>query len=181
MSKVQTPLESKRLIYRAFTLSDAPRVYELLQDKDIIDNTISIPYPYLKGMAEEWISSHPKELAANHYIYAVLLKESNSLIGALLIEVTEAFKHGYLGYWIGKPYWGTGYGTEMVARINQFGFEELGLHRIYGEHFDFNIASGRVMEKNGMKQEGILREHKLKNGIFVNSHIKGILAQEWKA
>ena len=172
-------LESNRLLFRAFTVSDAPRIHELLQEKAIIDNTLSIPYPYKNGMAEEWISTHQDQLAFGDYKYAIVLKKTNALIGAIEIVVTEEFKHGCLGYWIGKPYWGKGYGTEMLARILQFGFDDLNLHRIYAEHFDNNIASARVMEKNGMIPEGILREHKIKDGEFINSNIKGILVSEW--
>ncbi|MCS5711896.1 GNAT family N-acetyltransferase [Candidatus Berkiella aquae] len=180
MKKTLNSLESNQLLYRAFEMSDASRIFELLQEKEIVDNTLSIPYPYQKGMAEEWISTHQTQLALNDYKYAVILKEANLLIGAIEIVVTEDFNHGCLGYWLGIPYWGKGYGTEMVARIIQFGFEDLKLHRIYSEHFDSNIRSARVMEKNGMIQEGILREHKIKDGKFVNSNIKGILTTEWQ-
>lgn len=179
MPKSLKVLQSNRLTYRAFSITDAARIHELLQDKEIIENTISIPYPYQEGMAEEWISTHQDRLELNDYKYAVILKETNTLIGAIEIVVTEEFKHGCLGYWLGKSYWHKGYGTEMLARIIQFGFEDLDLHRIYGEHFDYNIASARVMEKNEMIQEGKLREHKMKWRKFVNSNIKGILKSEW--
>lgn len=180
MAKILKNLDSDRLSYRAFMLTDAPRIHELLQEKEIIDNTLTIPYPYEKGMAEQWIATHEERLALNDYIYAVILKENNALIGTIGLLVTEECNHGCLGYWVGKPYWGKGYGTEMLARIIQFGFEDLKLHRIYGEHFDHNIASSRVMEKNGMVQEGMLREHKVKYGQFVNTNIRGILITEWK-
>lgn len=180
MLKKLNNLESSRLKYRAFTISDASSIHVLLQEKEIIDNTISIPYPYLQGMAEEWIGTHQAQLELNDYKYAIILKESNSLIGAIELVVTEEFKHGCLGYWLGKPYWRKGYGTEMLSRIIQFGFEDLMLHRIFGEYFDHNIASGRIMEKNGMVYEGKLREHKIKDGKFINSNIRGILDSEWK-
>ncbi|MBS0287492.1 MAG: GNAT family N-acetyltransferase [Proteobacteria bacterium] len=180
MTSTLINLESNRLTFRAFKLSDASRVYELLQEKEIIDNTLSIPYPYEKGMAEEWIATHDASLKQNDYIYAVVLKETDLLIGTIGLLVSAEFNHGCLGYWLGKPYWGQGYGTEMLSRIIEFGFEDLKLHRIYGEHFDNNSASARVMEKNGMVQEGKLREHKLKYGKFVNTNIRGILASEWQ-
>lgn len=180
MIKTLKELTSDRLLYRGFKMSDAPIIHAFLQEKEIIDNTISIPYPYQKGMAEAWISTHQAQLELNDYKYAVVLKETDSLIGAIEIVVNETFKHGCLGYWLGKPYWGQGYGTEMLARIIQFGFEDLNLHRLYADHFDHNIASGRIMEKNGMIQEGRLREHKIKNGKFVSANVKGILLSEWK-
>lgn len=131
-------------------------------------------------MAEEWILSHPESFKHGEYKYAVILKEENVLIGAIELIVVKKFKHANLGYWLGKPYWGKGYGTEMVARMIQYGFEELNLHRIFGEHFDSNFASKRVMQKNGMIHEGTLREHKFKEGKFLNANINGILRSEWK-
>ncbi len=172
-------LESQRLHFRPFTLKDAPSVHHFLQEKEIADNTLSIPYPYLEGMAQEWIKAHPAHLALGEYKFAVILKENNALIGAIEIAVTEEFFHGGLGYWIGKPFWGRGYGTEAVARIIQYGFEDLGLHRIFANHFTFNKTSSRIMVKNRMQQEGTLREHIYKNGTFHDIEMKAILKSEW--
>ena len=60
---------------------------------------------------------------------------------------------GVLGYWIGKPYWG-GYATEAAAALLDLAFGPLGLHRVEATHLTRNPASGRVMEKLGMRFEG---------------------------
>jgi len=180
MIKKLKTLESKRLLFRSFNLADSQLIYQFLQEKEIADNTISIPYPYLEGMAEAWIGTHQQQLAIGDYKYAVVLKDTSEFIGAIEIFVVEEFHHGILGYWLAKPFWGKGYGTEAVARIIQFGFEDLKLHKIIGEHFKYNHRSGRVMEKNGMQQEGRMREHKIKWGNFVDVDVKAILRSEWE-
>lgn len=69
-----------------------------------------------------------------------------------------------LGYVLSNEYWGRGIMTEVVSRIIQFGFEDIGLERIQAKCMVNNIGSAKVMEKAGMKFEGILRNFmRLKN------------------
>lgn len=59
-----------------------------------------------------------------------------------------------LGYWMGKPYAGKGYMSEAVGQVVPFCFDSLGLHRIHAAFLPDNIASRRVLEKNGFREEG---------------------------
>jgi len=59
---------------------------------------------------------------------------------------------------IGKKYWNRGYATEAIRLILQFGFSDLNLYRIYAGVFEPNIASRKVLEKYGFRQEGYWRE-----------------------
>lgn len=171
--------ESPRLEFRPFKLEDAKLIHLYLQEKEIVENTLTIPYPYVEGMAEEWINTHDAERKVGNYKFAIILKSENKLIGAIEIDVVREDQHGILGYWIAKPYWNQGYATEAIKRIIQLGFEDLALHRIVAQHFDFNGASGRAMEKNGMQLEGTLREHKIKNNKLLTLHLRAILKKEW--
>lgn len=69
-----------------------------------------------------------------------------------------------LGYVLSNEYWDRGIMTEAVSRIIQFGFEDIGLERIQAKCLVGNIGSAKVMEKTGMKFEGLLRSYmKIKN------------------
>jgi RimJ/RimL family protein N-acetyltransferase len=68
-----------------------------------------------------------------------------------------------LGFWLGEPFWNNGYVTEATGKVLQFGFEEIGLQKIFAIHLIDNPASGKVMIKNGMIKEGELVDH-LKKG-----------------
>ena len=87
---------------------------------------------------------------------------------------------GELGYELAPTFWGLGYATEATREMLRFGFEELGLHRIWGHTVAENTASRRVMEKQGMCCEGQLRENKRFKGRWWDTVIYGILAREWQ-
>ena len=82
---------------------------------------------------------------------------------------------------MGKPYWGKGYCTEAAREIVRYGFDELGLNRIFGEYMAGNSASGRVMEKIGMEYEGRLRQHMMKWGEPQDMMVYSILKSEYQA
>jgi RimJ/RimL family protein N-acetyltransferase len=60
---------------------------------------------------------------------------------------------------MGKPFWNKGYITEAATALIGFGFQELQLNKIYATYFLQNPASGRIMEKVGMEQEALLKQH----------------------
>jgi RimJ/RimL family protein N-acetyltransferase len=82
---------------------------------------------------------------------------------------------------IGVPYWNQGYATEAAQHAVDWGFQQLGLNRIYAQHFGSNPASGRVMQKMGMKYEGTLRQHYIRFGEVQDAVCYGILRDEWQA
>ncbi|RMI03480.1 MAG: N-acetyltransferase, partial [Calditrichaeota bacterium] len=107
--------------------------------------------PYPDGLAEEWIASHSRNWKERTGLtYAIVEKTSGELIGAIgFVELTDST--GELGYWIGEPYWGNGYCTEAARKLVEFGIQELTLKKIYATYLSSNPASGKVMEKLGMK------------------------------
>src|SRR2546423_8087798 len=86
-----------------------------------------------------------------------------------------------LGYGSAFVGWKRGYATEAGGRIIDFGFESLGLHRIEAHHFLRTPASGRVMQKMGMQQEGVVRDHVVKWDRYESLAIYSILEPEWRA
>lgn len=172
-------LETERLILREFELSDAPRVQQLAGDKEIAATTSLIPHPYPAGEAERWISTHAASFAAGASArFAITRREDNLLIGAIGLEIHPKHNRAEVGYWIGKDYWGQGYATEALRPVLAYGFSR-GLHRIWAEHFAHNPASGRVMQKVGMRHEGTLRHHMVKWGEPVDCEVYGILSSEF--
>jgi RimJ/RimL family protein N-acetyltransferase len=68
-----------------------------------------------------------------------------------------------------------GYATEAARAVVRYGFDELGLHKIHAHYLTRNPASGKVLERVGMRQEGLLREEVRKWGRFEDVIVCGIL------
>jgi RimJ/RimL family protein N-acetyltransferase len=78
-----------------------------------------------------------------------------------------------------KAYWGQGFGTEAARTILRFAFEELNLHRVELEVFDFNPRAIRSYEKVGFRHEGTRREALFRNGRYQDVHLMSILQEEF--
>ena len=177
----QPSLGTKRLILRSFEMSDAPRVQLLADDKAIADTTLNIPHPYEDGMAEQWIGTHEEKFKKGELAnFAVILEETNQLIGAIGLVINKRFNRAELGYWIARNYWNKGYATEAAMRVLEYGFAERNLHKIHASHLKRNPSSGRIMEKIGMKKEGEFKEHVIKWGKYEDLIISGITQIEWR-
>ncbi len=180
-SSRQPTLETPRLLLRPFAFEDAPALARLAGRREIADTTISVPHPYSEQQAREWISHH-MELGneAKEAAFAIVEKNTGQLIGSAgLRDLNQEHSHAEMGCWIGVEFWGRGYATEAARALLQFGFEELQLNRIHAHHMLRNPASGRVLEKIGMRREGVLREAVRKWGKFEDVAILAVLNKDW--
>lgn len=178
----QPILHTRRLTLRPFTLADAADVQRLVGAYKVAANIPNIPHPYEDGMAETWINTHPPRLADDTGItYAMMLTETGELCGAISLMLKPEHQRAELGYWVGVPYWERGYCTEAARALRDHGFQVLGLHRLFAVHLTRNPASGRVMQKIGMRHEGTLREHEFTRGVFETVETYAILRSEWEA
>ncbi|HKX11537.1 MAG TPA: GNAT family N-acetyltransferase [bacterium] len=151
MSSPLPTLETPRLRLRPFELWDALEVQRLAGDFRIADTTLRIPHPYEDGMAEAWILQQAEtSLQSTEFVFAIARKEDASLIGAMGLAGINGGE-AELGYWIGVPYWNQGYCSEAGVAVLDFAFSTLGLKRVRANHFRRNPASGRVLQKLGLK------------------------------
>src|SRR5687768_15839846 len=177
----QPTLDTARLVLRPFTLADAPEVRRYVSERDIAAMTLSIPHPYPDDGAEKWIGTHAAKYGEGWLAsFAITERESGALAGAIGLHVEPAHGRAELGYWIGKPFWGRGYATEAGRAVLRFGFETVGLNKIYAAVFIKNAASDRVLRKLGMKWEGRLREHDLKWDVYEDIDVYAMLLSEWR-
>jgi len=150
----QPELKTNRLILRKFVLSDSLEVERLAGDKAVALMTLNVPHPYLQGMGSDWISTHELGWKKRSRIsYAITLGETDQLVGAMGL-VSNSKEEAELGYWIGQEYWGNGYCTEAAKKLIEYGCLHLGFSRVTARYLAINPASGRVMQKCGMKMCG---------------------------
>ncbi|HYR10620.1 MAG TPA: GNAT family N-acetyltransferase [Longimicrobium sp.] len=173
-------LRTERLLLRAFTLADAPRVQELAGAREVAATTLTIPHPYEDGMAEAWIQGHAAAWEAGKRLSLAVTSQADGLVGVVGLSLQPAHRHAEIGYWIGVPYWNRGFATEAAGAVLAYGFGELGLHRIVARYFARNPASGGVLRKLGMRHEGTLREHVWRWDRFEDLECCAILEDEWR-
>jgi ribosomal-protein-alanine N-acetyltransferase len=89
------------------------------------------------------------------------------------------FQSAYVGYWIDEKHAGNAYMPESVVVLAQFAFEELHLHRIQISIIPRNTASRRVVEKLGIRDEGVALRYLEINGVWEDHVRYGLTAEEW--
>lgn len=167
---------------RPFTPEDAPRLARLAGKHRVADTTASIPHPYSPDQALQDIHKFNEEFQAGVGAYfAIALRESpDALIGCILLKLIDRRdEQGELGYWIDEAESGKGYVTEAGRAVLDYGFNVAGLHRISACHMTRNPASGRVLARLGMQQEGHLRQAAKKWGVFEDLLVWAILREEF--
>jgi ribosomal-protein-alanine N-acetyltransferase len=171
-----TPLQTERLTLRAHALSDIPALIPLIGAREVAATTLRIPHPYTESDARDFIAATQEDFSSGSGLrLGIVLRASDTLCGGVGLRIKADHRRAELGYWIGVPYWGNGYATEAARAVVKYGFETLGLHRIFASHFANNPASARVLRKIGMRHEGSLRAHILKWGEFLDLEMYGMV------
>ena len=177
--KEQPTLITERLILRPHSLQDTKDLQRLISDREIASTSTNIPHPYTLEDAVEFLSKRQENYEKTGSPQFAITHKDGYFIGGIGLRINKENEIGELGYWIGKPYWGQGYCTEAAHAVVRYGFETLGLNRIHARYMTRNPASGRVMQKIGMKHEGHLRQDIKKWGKFDDAEIYGILRSEF--
>ncbi|MFO7588713.1 MAG: GNAT family N-acetyltransferase [Gemmatimonadota bacterium] len=177
----QPELRTARLGLRPFGAGDAAAIRELAGAPEIAANTLNVPHPYPEGAAEAWIASHGPAFERGEMAVFAVTEPDGTLVGACGLRIEPEDAIAELGYWIGVPYWNRGYASEAARAVVDFGFESLGLQRIWARVFVRNPASARVVEKAGLRHEGTLRRNLRKGDELLDHHVHGVLREEWLA
>lgn len=127
----------------------------------------------------QWLESLARD--KNTIMFAVETKKGK-LIGCTgLTYIDWKNRKAEVSIYIGdKNYKGKGYGTDTLKRLMKYGFEELNLHMLFGEIFEYNKANMRLFEKCGFKRDGILRHRLYRDWKYWNSIFYSVLEGEWK-
>ena len=106
-------------------------------------------------------------------------KEFNNIIGSVALNeiVRGCFHSCFLGYRIDEQNANNGYMTEAVKRLKEYAFNDLKLHRIEANIMPHNIASLKVVEKNGFVDEGLSKKYLKINGRW-EDHIHMVILNE---
>jgi RimJ/RimL family protein N-acetyltransferase len=157
-----------------FRSLDKPTLVQHLNDRDIYDRTLRIPFPYTDASADEWLALVAEiTKQQGRPVQWAIRNAEDALIGGCGFDGFQAGKshRAEVGYWLAKPFWSRGIMTAVVQRVCHHAFEEFGLVKITAHVFPHNPASARVLEKCGFQQEGYLRKHFVKDGQFIDARL----------
>ena len=173
-------LETERLVLRKLQLGDVYEYYErLFGDGDVSRYMLFDPHQSIMESLESVQEILKRYEEENFYCWGVELKEEAGLMGLVqLVRFEEQANSCSFVYMLGCNYWNQGYGTEILKAVFRYAFEELEVERIVADHMTKNIASGRAMEKAGMKHIGTEVGKYEKLGISYDAEIYEICSEK---
>jgi ribosomal-protein-alanine N-acetyltransferase len=164
---MNTPiLLTERLNLRLLSISDLDFIHHLLSLPET-DRYNTAGIPGSMEVTKIWIESWLSEYRQNElFPFLIELKPAEKMIGLISLRLGKAnYRKAEVSYKIHPDAWSSGYATEALKRVINFGFSELKLHRIEAGTAVENTGSIRVLEKAGMQREGICRQNlPLKSG-----------------
>ena len=174
-------LETNRLILRMFSCDDWQDLYEYLSQEEVVKYE---PYDIY---SQEECKIEAVNRSTNNAFWAACLKENNKLIGNLYFQqlTPENFMTWEIGYVFNPIFKEKGFATEACQRILQYGFNQLGAHRIIGKCNPDNISSWKLLERLSMRREGYFKQpvffKKTSEGkpIWHDAYQYAILSEEW--
>jgi 8-oxo-dGTP diphosphatase len=178
MADTQPRLETPRLILRPLRPEDAPDIQRMAGEWEVARFTANIPHPYGEGMAESWIRSHREDF---EIVFGIERRSDGAFVGCIGIEPDVASREAEFGYWIGTPFWGSGYATEALQALVDHAFATYDIDRARSAAMPENPASIRVQEKVGFRYVGVKRQPAPARGGHIGVEVRVLDRERWQA
>lgn len=147
-------LETSRLILRKFIIDDYVSMYNNWCSDENVTKFVSFNPHKNSEETKEILSGWINDYENGSYNWVVELKDNHEIIGNIsVIDISKKHNNCEVGYVYGSKYWGNGYASESLKCVINFLLNECDFHLVEAKHHSSNPASGRVMEKAGMKKD----------------------------
>lgn len=168
-----TPLQFEN-IYKHFRWNNDPELNRLDSEVPYEEETFGA----FKKRFEQ-MCFHPVPTNRDFEVHA----EDETLIGvAYVAGISPHNQHGLVGVTIGdRSYWGRGYGRESLELLLRYCFDELELHRVSAETFEYNGAWRNLVEEVGFRKEGTARDYLYRDGTYWDKENYALLEREYRA
>ena len=182
-SPATLPIETKRLILRRYEARDVGDILEYSREADFwlarsLDWTLTGDSirAYFEGQRDQRIHESP------HWVNLMMeLKSKRKVIGCVGIGVTSKEKRqASIGWMLSCRYQRQGLATEAAHALVDFGFNSMGLHRIFARTGQANMRSWLLMERLGMRREAHFRQSDKVRDEWSDEFVYAILAHEWR-
>lgn len=174
-------LETERLLLRKMELTDARSMYQYFS-KDEVTRFYDLETFTSEQEALDLIQGLFYRYNEKKQIrWGIQLKGHHGIIGSCGFHTLEKenFK-AEIGYELDPDYWGKGIMAETIGQIITYGFQEMGLNRVEAFYNPLNVASHKVLEKNGFQFEGVLKKRFFIKGKFIDAAIAAVVNDNFK-
>jgi ribosomal-protein-alanine N-acetyltransferase len=163
--------KTERLLLRQFIESDLENVFKGLSHPDII-KYYGLSYTTLEATKAQMNFFSDLEKDGTGIWWAVCSLDNKTFYGAGgLNSLSKEHKKAEIGFWLTSDFWGKGIMKEALPLICNYGFDNLGLHRIEGIVETENKNCKNAMVKLDFQHEGTMKECEIKNGKFISLDI----------
>lgn len=173
-------LKGEKVYLKLFEEDDIPNRVKWINDPEI-QFTLNYDMPTSVSKTKRWFANMVMDSTRREF--SIFTVKDNKHIGFcglfnISIPAMKAELHCVIGE---KEYWSGGYGTEAYKLLDEYGFVELGLNKIYGYQLLHNHGAHRVVEKLGWQRDGLLREETYSHGTIKDVYVVSILRKDWLA
>lgn len=173
-------LETEHIVLREMSPQDVNALLMHFGNTEVVQFIGMQPIKTIE-QANEWLRWMGGFFAAQDGLrWGLELQETGEFIGSAGLHHWNREAHyAEIGCDIAHPFWGNGYGQEVMRRLIEFGWENMKLNRIEADVVKGNMRSMHVLEKLGFKKEGVLRQRLLKGGKYYDVYLFGLLRNEY--
>ena len=174
-------LETEDLVLRKPRLSDAAEMYAYASDPEVAryvlwepHTSISDTKAFIRDLRRRIRNGFPTS-------WVITLRTTGQVIGTIgFMWYSAENSSAELGYSLSRKYWNHGYATQALEAVVRQSFRSLPVNRLEAQHDVRNPASGRVMEKCGLRREGILRSRIRNKGEYIDVALWAILRSDFE-
>jgi RimJ/RimL family protein N-acetyltransferase len=168
-------LSGERLSLRTFEEEDVEFVSDGVNDPSVWKSVGGQSTPTNRLLEREFF----EDVSHDGDAVAFVATDGETPVGMVELQPIDWEKGvAEVGVWIAATQQGNGYATEAMRLVVDYAFDQLRLHKVRTEVFDFNEASRRLMDRVGFEREGVLREEDYVDGRYVDVHRYGLLESE---
>lgn len=175
-------IRTQRLLLRPPRFRDAPQFHQYASDPKVsryvlwdTHTSLSQSRTVLRGMMA-------RSRLEGLLTFAIVTGDGGRMVGTIgLVWRDTQNSSAEVGFSLARDCWGKGLMTEALTAFLRYVFEELPVNRIEAQHDTRNPASGRVMQKAGMRSEGLLRSRLYYKGEYADVAMYAALRGEWMA
>lgn len=150
---------------------DIDNIFKGLSHPEII-KYYGVSYHTLEATREQMAFFHDLEKNGTGIWWAISSLSSGEFMGAGgLNSLNKVHREAEIGLWLFPEFWGKGFMGEAIEKICEYGFEQLGIHRIEGFVESDNINCKKALAKTGFRHEGTMVDCEIKNGSFISLDI----------